>query len=46
MANSPHVCPVCEETFDSEQELQKHGEQAHEDHDPEEGETGPEGSGV
>jgi uncharacterized C2H2 Zn-finger protein len=38
-------CAICDATFDTQQELQNHGNQAHQDHDPKEDETGPEGSG-
>ena len=29
-------CEVCGETFDSQEALQEHGEEAHQDHDPDE----------
>ena len=32
--NEEFVCVVCEETFETENELQRHGEETHQDHDP------------
>lgn len=29
-----HVCSVCDETFESEEELEEHADQEHEDIDP------------
>lgn len=30
------TCSVCNEAFDSREELEEHGKEAHQDHDPEE----------
>lgn len=30
------TCPVCNEAFENEEELEEHGKEAHQDHDPEE----------
>jgi uncharacterized Zn finger protein (UPF0148 family) len=38
MADGDHLtCPVCEETFETQQELQDHGEQEHQERKSEEG---------
>ena len=40
-----HICPMCQEEFESEEALQEHGDEEHQDHDPE-NESGPEGTGL
>ena len=40
-----HICPMCQEEFESEEALQEPGDEEHQDHDPE-NESGPEGTGL
>ena len=36
MSSDEFPCQVCGETFDTEEELEEHGKEAHQDHDPKE----------